>query len=44
MCTWHPSDTLDKVKPEDLAANVAAVAGLLWGLANDDQPLPRAGE
>lgn len=43
---YHHSaaDTLDKVKPEDLAANVAAVAGLLWGLANDDQPLPRASE
>jgi hypothetical protein len=42
---YHHSaaDTLDKVKPEDLAANVAAVAGLLWGLASDDQPLPRAG-
>lgn len=29
-----PADTLDKVDPDDLAANVAAVAGLLWGLAN----------
>jgi hypothetical protein len=38
------ADTLDKVRPEDLAANVAAVAGLLWGLANDDQPLPHAVE
>ncbi len=37
-----PADTLDKVDPEDLAANVAAVAGLLWGLANDDTPLPRS--
>ncbi len=36
-----PADTLDKVEPEHLAANVAAVAGLLWGLANDDEPLPR---
>jgi Zn-dependent M28 family amino/carboxypeptidase len=38
-----PADTLDKVDPDDLAANVAAVAGLLWGLANDDEPLPRSG-
>jgi len=36
-----PADTLDKVDPEDLAANVAAVAGLLWGVANADEPLPR---
>jgi hypothetical protein len=39
-----PADTLDKVDPEHVAANVAAVAGLLWGLANDDEPLPRAAE
>jgi len=39
-----PADTLDKVAPEDLAANVAAVAGLLWGVANADEPLPRAAD
>lgn len=39
-----PADTLDKVDPDHLAANVAAVAGLLWGLANDDEPLPRSAE
>ena len=39
-----PADTLDKVNPEHLAANVAAVAGLLWGVANADEPLPRAAE
>ena len=37
-----PADTLDKVDPDDLAANVAAVAGLLWGVANADEPLPRS--
>ncbi len=39
-----PADTLDKVDPEHLAANVAAVAGLLWGLADDDEALPRTSE
>jgi hypothetical protein len=39
-----PADTLDKVEPDHLAANVGAVGGLLWGLANDDQPLPRSTE
>ncbi len=43
--THHsPADTLDKVDPEHLAANVAAVAGLLWGVANDAEALPRAAE
>jgi carboxypeptidase Q len=37
-----PADTLDKVDPEHVAANVAAVAGLLWGVANADEPLPRS--
>lgn len=37
-----PADTLDKVDPDDLAEDVAAVAGLLWGLANDEQALPRS--
>ena len=39
-----PADTLDKVDPEHLAANVAAVAGLLWGLANDEETLPRSSD
>lgn len=39
-----PADTLDKVDPEHLAANVAAVAGLLRGLADDQEALPRTGE
>jgi carboxypeptidase Q len=39
-----PADTLDKVNPEELAANVAAVAGLLWGLADEDEALPRSAE
>ncbi len=43
--THHsPADTLDKVDPEYLAANVAAVAGLLWGVANEVEPLPRSAE
>jgi hypothetical protein len=37
-----PADTLDKVDPDHLAANVAAVAGLLWGLANEDEMLTRS--
>ncbi|HSN54727.1 MAG TPA: M28 family peptidase, partial [Candidatus Sulfomarinibacteraceae bacterium] len=39
-----PADTLDKVDPDHLAANVAAVAGLLWGLANDDEMPVRSAE
>jgi hypothetical protein len=39
-----PADTLEKVNPEHLAANVVAVAGLLWGLANDDAVIPRSTE
>jgi Zn-dependent M28 family amino/carboxypeptidase len=34
-----PADTLDKVDPEHLSANVSAVAGLLWGLANESSSL-----
>ncbi len=39
-----PADTLDKVDPDHLAANVAAVAGLLWGIANESEPFPRSSE
>jgi Zn-dependent M28 family amino/carboxypeptidase len=39
-----PADTLDKVDPEHLAANVAAVSGLLWAVANEPEPLPRSSE
>jgi Zn-dependent M28 family amino/carboxypeptidase len=39
-----PADTLDKVDPEHLAANVAAVAGLLWAIADEAEPLPRSSE
>ncbi len=45
---WHhtDADTLDKVDPEDLARNVAAMAWMAWSLAERDAPLPRpaAGE
>jgi hypothetical protein len=34
-----PADTLDKVDPEDLEANVAAVAGLVWAMAESPLPL-----
>jgi hypothetical protein len=36
--------TLDKVDPQDLAANVAVVAGHLWGVANEVEALPRSVE
>ena len=39
-----PADTLDKVDPEHLAANVAAVSGLLLAIANEEEPLPRSSE
>jgi carboxypeptidase Q len=39
-----PADTLDKVDPEHLAANVAAVSGLLWAIANEPESLPRSTE
>lgn len=35
------ADTLDKVKPEELAENVAVMAVLAYALANLPQPLPR---
>jgi hypothetical protein len=35
------ADTLDKVKPADLARNVAAMALLAWSLAEMPEPLPR---
>jgi len=35
------ADTLDKVVPEELAENVAAMAVLAYALANLPQPLPR---
>ena len=43
---YHHSaaDTLDKVDPEHLAANVAAVSGLLWAIANEPEPFPRSYE
>ena len=34
-----PSDTIDKVDPADLQRNVAAVAALLWALAETEAPL-----
>ncbi len=39
--TYHhgPSDTIDKVDPADLQRNVAAVAALLWALAESEAPL-----
>lgn len=35
------ADTLDKITPENLARNVAAMAVLAWSLAEDPEPLPR---
>ncbi|HEY0385454.1 MAG TPA: M20/M25/M40 family metallo-hydrolase [Pyrinomonadaceae bacterium] len=35
------ADTLDKIKPEELAENAAAMAVLAYALANLPQPLPR---
>jgi hypothetical protein len=35
------ADTFDKVKPEELAENCAAMAVLAYGLASMDEPLPR---
>jgi len=35
------ADTLDKVKPEDLARNVAALGVMAYGLAEREAPLPR---
>ncbi|MBZ5646742.1 MAG: M20/M25/M40 family metallo-hydrolase [Acidobacteriia bacterium] len=37
-----PADTFDKVEPQGLAENAAAMATLAWALCNTDQPLPRA--
>ncbi len=37
-----PADTFDKVAPNDLAENAAAMATLAWALCNTSQPLPRA--
>jgi len=34
-----PADTFDKVDPEDLAANVAAVAALVYAIAEAPEPL-----
>jgi len=36
-----PADTWDKVRPEDLAANVAAVAAFIYAVADSPEPLPR---
>ena len=33
-----PADTFDKIDPADLAANVAAVAGLVWQIAEEGLP------
>lgn len=40
-CHYHhsPADTLDKVRSEDLAANVTASAALLWSIADDEVSL-----
>jgi len=38
-----PADTLDKIDPEDLAANVAAVAVLAHAIADAEEPLRPAG-
>jgi carboxypeptidase Q len=35
------ADTLDKIKPEELAENAAAMAVLAYAMANLPQPLPR---
>ena len=37
-----PADTLDKIVPKELAENSAVVAVTAYGLANLEQPLPRA--
>ena len=37
------ADTLDKIDPEDLAKNAAAIAVVAWALAEMPQPLPRPG-
>jgi carboxypeptidase Q len=36
-----PADTFDKIDPEQLARNVAAVAALIYAVAEADEPLPR---
>jgi len=40
---WHhsPADTLDKIDPEELSLNVAAMAALAWELAEAPGTLPR---
>ena len=35
------ADTLDKVRPDELARNVAAMAVMAYGLAEREEPLPR---
>ncbi|HOX26054.1 MAG TPA: M20/M25/M40 family metallo-hydrolase [Candidatus Krumholzibacteria bacterium] len=36
-----PADTWDAVRPDDLAANVAAVAAFVYAVADSPDPLPR---
>lgn len=36
-----PADVYEAVAPEDLAANVAAVAGFVYAVANSPDPIPR---
>jgi len=39
-----PADVFAAVNPDDLAANVAAVAGSIYAVANSPDPLPRSKE
>jgi len=39
-----PADVFAAVNPDDLAANVAAVAGFIYAVANSPEPLPRLKE
>jgi carboxypeptidase Q len=39
-----PADVFDAVAPEDLAANVAAVAGFVYAVAHSPDPLPHTKE
>ena len=37
-----PADVYDAIEPDDLAANVAAIAGFVFGIADSPGPLPRS--